>query len=101
MNSLSDSFTDAGATQLAITWELTIAPVDGATCELSNRVIVQSTPSFLEMLRQAGISDMSGVIAQFTTNTEKHNREETPFFARDIEIKAKAAALFGPRPLPV
>jgi hypothetical protein len=53
------------------------------------------------MLRQAGISDMSRVIAQFTTNTETHNREETPFFARDIEIKAKAAALAGPRPLPV
>jgi hypothetical protein len=101
VNSLSDSFTDGGATQLAITWELTIAPVDDATCELSNRVIVQSTPSFLEMLRQAGISDMSRVIAQFTTNTETHNREETPFFARDIEIKAKAAALVGPRPLPV
>ena len=96
VNSLSDSFTDAGATQLAITWELTIAPVDDATCELSNRVIVQSTPSFLEMLRQAGISDMSGVIAQFTTNTETHNREETPFFARDIENQGEGRSAGRP-----
>ena len=68
---------------------------------LPGMFIVQSTSSFLEMLRQAGISDMSRVIAQFTTNTETHNREDTPFVARDIEIKAKAAALVGPRPLPV
>ncbi len=39
---------------------------------------------------------MSSVIAQFTTNTETHNREETPFFARDIELKARAAALVDP-----
>lgn len=89
VNSVSDLFTDGGATQLAITWELTVTPVDDATSELANRVIVRSTPSFLEMLKQAGISDIDGVIAQFTAATEAHNREETPLFARDMGLKTR------------
>ena len=89
VNSVSDSFTPAGDAQLEITWELTITPVDGVTSELSNRVVVRSTPSFVEMLQQAGVSEMSGVVAQFTANTDAHNREETPLFARDIELKAQ------------
>lgn len=88
VNSLSDLFTDGGATQLEITWELMVRPVDDATSEFSNRVIVRSTPSFLEMLKQAGISDIGGVIAQFTAGAETHNQEETPLFARDIALKA-------------
>jgi hypothetical protein len=100
VNSLLDSFTDVGATRLAITWELMIRPVDDATSKLSNRVIVRSTPSFLEMLKHAGVSDMSGVIAQFTANTETHNREETPFFARDIELKAQQQLWSAARSLP-
>lgn len=89
VNSLSDLFTEGGATQLEITWELTVRPVDDATSEFSNRVIVRSTPAFLEMLKQAGISDISGVVAQFTAGADAHNREETPFFARDIGLKAQ------------
>jgi len=100
VNSLSDLFTDGGATQLEITWELLVRPVDDATSAFSNRVIVRSTPSFLEMLKQAGISDVGGVIAQFTAGAEAHNREETPLFARDIGLKASQQLWSAPRSQP-
>src|SRR6266496_4626463 len=58
VNSVSDSFTEAGATQLGVTWELTTKPITERSCELSNRVIIRSTPAFLESLARGGIADL-------------------------------------------
>ena len=88
VNSLSDSFTDAGPTKLGVTWELTTAPLTDRSCELSNRVIIRSTPAFSESLEQAGVVDLEPVKARMAKSTGDHNREETPLFARDIENKA-------------
>jgi len=51
------------------------ATSDGATRALSNRVIVRSSRSFIETLKQAGVSDTRAVVAQFTANTGTHNRK--------------------------
>jgi hypothetical protein len=88
VNSLSNSYTAEGSTTLNVTWELTATRLSDRSCEFANRVIVKSTPAFLEALALAGVTDFDAMKARMAKSTEDHNREETPFFARDIEGKA-------------
>ena len=65
------------------------ATSDGATRALSNRVIVRSSRSFIETLKQAGVSDTRAVVAQFTCEHRNAQSEDTLFCARVIELKAQ------------
>jgi hypothetical protein len=58
--------------------------------ELSNRFIVLLTEEFATLLKQANITDLGPVKDNMAQNAGAHNKEETPFFAKDIEMKALA-----------
>jgi hypothetical protein len=90
VQSISDSFTGETRTTLAITWQIEVKPLSENIWEFSNRVFVFSTSEFLDHLRKAGLSDLSPVKQSMTEGLERHNNEETPFFAGDIERKANA-----------
>lgn len=90
VNSISDSFSPLGKTKLGITWELKIKKLTDNSTELSNRVIVLLTEEFTKLLKQANITDLGPVKDNMAQNAGAHNKEETPLFAKDIEMKALA-----------
>lgn len=88
VNSHSDAILQAGKTKLDVTWELKVKKQSDTSCELSNRVVVILTNEFSSLLAKANITDLSPVKHRMQQNLELHNNEETPLFAKDIELKA-------------
>ena len=88
VNSNSDSFSPLGQTKLGVTWELHVEKLSDTSCKLFNRVIVLLTDEFSLLLQRANIIDLTPVKTRMKENAGAHNKEETPFFAKDIERKA-------------
>lgn len=88
VNSVSDSLSPLGRTTLIIKWELKVRKRSDSSCELSNHVVISLTEHFLQLLREAGISDLEPIRIGMKNNLEAHNKEETPLFAVNIEEKA-------------
>lgn len=88
VTSLSDSFSPLGATTLQIIWEIKVEPLMAGSCLFTNRVMVLPTQVFTDALTKAGITDISVVKPTMEVNVKQHNHEETPLFAKDIEVKA-------------
>ncbi|WP_431241865.1 hypothetical protein ACQ9BO_18090 [Flavobacterium sp. P21] len=88
VQSISDSITATGKTKLHIVWELKIKKLNNTTCEFSNHVAVNSTPDFINLLESLKITDYKLVTNEMLQNLVKHNTEETPLFAKNIEEKA-------------
>jgi hypothetical protein len=88
VNSVSDSLSPLGRTTLMIKWELKVKKRSDSSSELSNHVMISLTEHFLQLLREAGISDLEPIRSGMKDNLEAHNKEETPLFAVNIEKKA-------------
>jgi hypothetical protein len=88
VESVSDSISAMGRTKLGIIWEVKVKKLTDNSCEFSNHVVVTLTSEFAALLEAAHITDLEPVKANMTHNVLLHNREETPLFAKDIEIKA-------------
>lgn len=88
VNSVSDSLSPLGRTSLIIKWELRVKKLSDSSCELSNHVVISLTEHFLQLLNQAGVSDLEPVRINMKDNLEAHNIEETPLFAENIQKKA-------------
>lgn len=88
VNSVSDSLSPLGRTTLIIKWELKVRKRSDSSCELSNHVVISLTEHFLQLLKEAGISDLESIRIGMKNNLEAHNKEETPLFAVNMEKKA-------------
>ncbi|EJG02555.1 hypothetical protein [Flavobacterium sp. F52] len=88
VNSVSDSLSPLGRTTLIIKWELKVKKLSDSSCEFSNHVVISLTEHFLQLLHEAGVSDLEPVRINMKDNLETHNKEETPLFAANIQKKA-------------
>ncbi|SHG31694.1 hypothetical protein [Flavobacterium defluvii] len=84
----SDSFSPFGRTKLGIIWEIKVEKHTDKNSQFTNIVKVLMTDEFSSLLKTAGILDLTPVKTSMTQNVTAHNQEETPLFAKDIEIKA-------------
>lgn len=88
VHSISDSFSAMGNTKLGVVWEVSVKPINNRSCELSNRLVILQTEQFAQMLQAVNATDLASVKMQMGQNVAVHNAEETPLFAKDIEVKA-------------
>lgn len=89
--SQSDNFTPVGRTKLGVIWELTVTDVGENECELTDRVVVLSTADYESFLDQHGVPHDQAA-AEGQAALERHNRVETPLYAKSMEHRALAAA---------
>jgi hypothetical protein len=87
----SDVMTPTGRTFIDVVWELRVTKIDDTSCEFTNTVHSSAPPEMLEFLGHQGIP-LEVFRAARRPNSEAHNRQETPQFARSIERHALRAA---------
>jgi len=83
----SDLFTPAGRTKIDVVWDLAVRRIDDATCELTNTVHSSAPPEMQEFIARQGLA-FDAFAAARRPNSEAHNRQETPEFAKSIERHA-------------
>jgi hypothetical protein len=83
----SDLFTPAGRTKIDVIWDLRVRRIDDATCEFTNTVHSSAPPELQEFLARQGLA-FDAFAAARRPNSEAHNRQETPMFAKSIERHA-------------
>jgi len=87
----SDLFTPTGRTKIDVIWDLQATRIDNASCEFTNTVHSSAPPEMLEFLARQGLA-FEPFRAARRPNSEAHNRQETPMFAKSIERHALARA---------
>jgi hypothetical protein len=87
MVSLSDVQTPLGWTKIQVIWDLSVTPLDPATCQYTNLVLSYPTRAFLDVLRTAG-QTFEDAAADRQAATDDHNRRETALYAVSIERAA-------------
>jgi hypothetical protein len=87
LQSVSDLFTAAGRTTMVVMWELSVAPIDGTSCQFTNHVRTWPTEEFGAYLDHQGIP-FDVFRAQRQPFSIAHNAAETPLFAASIERHA-------------
>ena len=85
--STSDVIGSAGRTKSGVVWELSVRAIDAEQCELSNHVIGRTTPEYWEHLGRSGVPFEVARQAQDIASAA-HNAQETPLFAKSMEVKA-------------
>jgi hypothetical protein len=91
MNSISDTFTANGRTQVNVVWELKAEAIDGGRTRYVNSVTAHPTDAFMAFLEVHGLSYEEAADARQAAGSD-HNRRETPLFAASIARRAKAKA---------
>jgi hypothetical protein len=85
----SDLFTSTGRTKIDVIWDLQVRTLTDGSCEFTNTVHSFAPPEMLDFLARRGLA-----FEPFRTgrlpNSEAHNRQETPLFAKSIERHALA-----------
>jgi hypothetical protein len=87
--SQSDLFTPTGRTKIDVVWDLQVTRIDGDSCRFTNTVRSSAPPEMLEFLARQGLA-FEPFRAARRPNSEAHNRQETPLFAKSIERHARA-----------
>ena len=87
--SRSDLFTPTGRTKIDVIWDLRVRKLDDGSCEFTNTVHSSAPPEMLEFLAKQGLA-FDVFSAARRPNSEAHNRQETPLFAKSIERHALA-----------
>jgi hypothetical protein len=75
--------------KIQVIWDLSVTPLDSASCRFTNQVLSYPTPEFLETLKIAGIS-FKDAVADRQAASDDHNRRETALYAQSLERKALA-----------
>ena len=83
--SSSDVFTPTGRTKIGVIWDLSVKKIDDRTCEFTNMVHSSATPELMDFLGKQGIPWEVFKTARKPIS-EAHNRQETPLFAKSIEL---------------
>jgi hypothetical protein len=83
----SDLFTPGGRTKIDVIWDLRVRELDGGSCEFTNTVQSFAPPEMLELLAKQGLAFEPFRTAR-RPNSEAHNQQETPLFAKSIERHA-------------
>jgi hypothetical protein len=89
LSSHSDLFTPSGRTKIGIIWDLRVRKLDDRSCEFTNTVRSSAPPEMVDFLDRQGLA-FDAFRAARRPNTEAHNRQETPMFAKSIERHALA-----------
>lgn len=89
--SQSDLFTPAGRTKIDVIWDLSVAKTDDHSCQFTNTVHTSAPPEMLDFLARQGLAFDAFRLAR-RPNSEAHNRQETPLFAKSIERHALAGS---------
>ena len=84
-----DLFTPSGRTKIDVMWDLRVREIDGQSCEFTNTVRSSAPPEMVDFLARQGLA-FDAFRAARRPNTEAHNRQETPMFAKSIERHALA-----------
>jgi hypothetical protein len=85
----SDLFTPTGRTKIDVVWDLQVTGIDDDSCLFTNTVHSSAPPEMLEFLARQGLA-FEPFRAARRPNSEAHNRQETPLFAKSIERHALA-----------
>jgi hypothetical protein len=87
MLSVSDAIGKNGRTKVQVLWELKATAIDANTCEYTNEIHATATPEFLDFIKEHGVT-LAQAAAARQSASDVHNHEETPLFAKSIELKA-------------
>jgi hypothetical protein len=85
----SDLFTPMGRTKIDVIWDLQATKIDDESCEFTNAVHSSAPTEMLELLASQGLA-FEPFRGARRPNSEAHNRQETPMFAKSIERHALA-----------
>jgi hypothetical protein len=83
----SDLFTLTGRTKIDVIWDLSVTRIDDKACKFTNTVHSSAPPEMLDFLAKQGVA-FDAFRAARRPNSEAHNRQETPLFAKSIERHA-------------
>ncbi|WP_116790815.1 hypothetical protein [Flavobacterium psychrotrophum] len=87
MLSVSDAISTNGRSKVQVLWELRATKLDDNTCEYTNEIHATATPEFLEFMKTHNIT-LAQAAHDRQVASDAHNHEETPLFAKSIEMKA-------------
>ena len=87
MVSISDSISPAGRTKLQVVWELSVKKIDERTCEYTNHIHGSAIDQTLAFFKEHNIPFEKAHEARQKAS-HAHNQEETPKFAKSIELRA-------------
>jgi hypothetical protein len=90
MVSATDVFAPEGRTTSHVLWELSVEPLDAASCEYVNHLIITTTADFLTFLEAHRIPFARAASARDRA-ASAHNEQETPLIALSIERHALCA----------
>lgn len=85
----SDLFTPTGRTKIDVIWEMRVTKIDDDSCDFTNTVHTSAPPEMLDFLAKQGLA-FDAFRSARRPNSEAHNRQETPLFAKSIERHALA-----------
>jgi hypothetical protein len=91
MVSTSEFFSSLGRTTSHVVWDLSVEPLDEATCEYVNRIVATATDDFLGFIREHGIPFERAAAIRDRADAA-HNEQETSGFAESIERNALSAS---------
>jgi hypothetical protein len=87
LTSISDAITAKGRTRVHLLWEISVERIDDHSCEYSNHIHATATDEFLTFIANNDITFEQARAARQQAS-DAHNRQETPKFAKSIELRA-------------
>jgi hypothetical protein len=80
-------FAQQERTKVQLTWDLTVKPLSGSTCEFTDSISMFETDEYLAFVEKSG-APHEQVRDAVQRAIDAHNAEETPNFAKSIERRA-------------
>jgi hypothetical protein len=87
LTSISDAITAKGRTRVHLIWEISVERIDDHSCEYSNHIHATATDEFLAFIANSDITFEQARAARQQAS-DAHNLQETPKFAKSIELRA-------------
>ena len=92
--SLSDLFDQLQHAKIQLAWDMTVKPLSESSCEFTNSIFLFETDALLAFFENGG-APPEQVRDALQRALDAHNEEETPNFAKSIEMRTLRASLIG------
>jgi hypothetical protein len=92
--SLSDMFIQQQRSKMRLAWDTTVKLLSASSCEFTNSLLVFETDALLAFFENGG-APPEQVRDALQRALDAHNEEETPNFAKSIEMRTLRASLIG------
>ena len=92
--SLSDMFIQQQRSKMRLAWDMTVKPLSESSCEFTNSIFLFETDALLAFFENGG-APPEQVRDALQRALDAHNEEETPNFAKSIEMRTLRASLIG------